>query len=218
MATPSDQKLPTTSGISSSAVCRSPIAATCCAPNTWSPTRSAHRKAHPAPITTDNAFWLIGSGPIGVHPVADECHPRAALEEEPLRCPRPELGHGVEMGGANPAFRSIDRHPEHLATDVHPIVHAIPGIDEDAAGVTVRKVLFAGLTIPPQGGKRPAGGQPQVRRPSLHIRRRRRLRRRRATARGPRRAEPGEQHARAECRAKPPGHSMLHVRYARNWG
>ena len=89
------------------AVCRSPMAPACWLANTWKPIRLSARNAHPPPITIDSAFELIASGPDRIDPVADECHARAALQEESVRGPRPELRDGVEMRGANRAMTRV---------------------------------------------------------------------------------------------------------------
>ncbi len=163
-AAPSDQRLPITSGICPSLVCRSPSASACCMPNSCKPIRAAGRNAHPAPITTDRAFPLNESDPRDVHPVADEPHPGAALQEKSLRDPGPELRHRVEVRGADVALRGINRHPVDFGADVHARGDAIADIAQHRAGVAIRIVALAGLTVAAQRRGRAAGHQPQLRR------------------------------------------------------
>ena len=111
IAAPSDQKLPTTSGMS---------------PSDGRQVAERRDVLRGEQLESDPRGWPKGPSAADdhrqrlrvdriradtVHPVADERHPRAALEKEALRGPRAELRHPIEMCRVN-----ADRPPDSIGT------------------------------------------------------------------------------------------------------
>ena len=161
------------------------------------------------PTTRDKAFELIESTPDHVHPVTDVRHPGAALEEEPLRFPRPELCDGVPMSRLDATLGGVYGDPEHFGADIHACVYTVPGVDENAAPLAVREVLFAGLTVTLQRREGPASHQPESRRWCSCLWGRLCASRRRREC---------DESRNSNDSANPPGHSGLQVKYARTCG
>ena len=86
IATPIDQKLPTTSGTSGtvgSPVVRSPMAETCWEANSCIPRRGVGRNSHPPPITTDKALEFSADGPITSTQFRINAMPAPVLRKRP---------------------------------------------------------------------------------------------------------------------------------------
>ena len=118
----------------------------------WEPKASA---ASEFPAATDHQrqrLRAVGLGAEDVDEVHDVGHPCPALHEEAVRCPRTELGDRVQMRRSDVALVRVDRHPEHLAADVHARVDAVPGVHEHAAAVSIRIIAFARLAVAVERG------------------------------------------------------------------
>src|SRR4029453_4906373 len=85
-----------------------------------------------------------------VHPVADKRHARAALHEEALRRPWPELRAGIDPRRADSAALVAPLHPEQVGPDIQLRVDAAAGIADDGAAMAKGKVLRAVLAVAPE--------------------------------------------------------------------